>query len=95
MDVLKTMPFQVNNRIVEMVNADNELCRQLKEQKKASHDALWNAVHEEYPELEEEAQYILKCEYAEQGIVMLDTGECANPKHAIARALKSMMKDIN
>jgi hypothetical protein len=95
MDVLKTMPFQVNNRIVEMVKADNALCRKLKEQEKASHKALWDAVHEEYPELEVEAPHTLKCEYAEQGIVMLDTSSCTNPGHAIARALSGMMKDIN
>jgi hypothetical protein len=95
MQNFKTLPFQVNQKIVDMVKADNELTRQLKDQLKASHKALWDAVHEEYPELELEAQYTLKCEYAEQDIVMLDAGGCTNPGHAIARALGGMLKDVN
>ncbi len=95
MEVLKTMPFQVSQKIVEMVKLDNELHRQVAEQKKASHKALWDAVHAEYPELDEDANYSLRCEFAEQGIVMLDTGDCDHPAHKLASALGSMIKDIN
>ena len=96
MEALKTMPFQVNNRIVELVNADNALRRQLKEQKEASKKALWDAVHEEYPELDMDENFSLKCEFAEQGVVMLDVYEdCTNPRHVMARALGKMLKDVN
>ncbi len=94
MNVLKAMPFQVNNKIVEMVKADKELTLKLKDQLKAAHKALWDAVHEEYPELGVEAQYTLKCEYSEQGIVMLDTAD-NDPASKLMSALGRLVKDIN
>ena len=97
MENLKTLPFQVNDRIVELVKADDKLRKSLKEQEKAAHDALWSAVHEEYPELDVDADYSLNCQFAEQGIVMLTTnkGKCDNPKHVLARLLGQMAKEIN
>ncbi len=94
---LKTLPFQVNDKIVELVKADNEARKSLEVLAKASHDALWSAVHEEYPELDVDANYTLNCQFAGQGIVMLTTnkGKCDNPKHALARLLGKMVKEIN
>ncbi len=95
MEVLKTMPFQVSEKIVELVNLDNKLQKQLNEQRKASHKALWDAVHNEYPELDEDANYSLRCEFAEQGIVMLETGDDSHPGRKLAQALGRMIKDVN
>lgn len=97
MENLKTLPFQVNNKIVEMVVAEHELCKKFRAQELEAHNALWSAVHEQYPELDVKGNYALNCEFARQGVVMISTAkaECDNPKHALARLLGKMVKEIN
>lgn len=96
MDNFKTLPFQVNQRIVDLCKADSERHDRHQAEKDAAHKELWDAVHAEYPELDREGNFTMKCEYVDQGIVMLDTAKsCTDPKHALGRLLGRMIKDIN
>lgn len=93
MNKLKTLPLQVSQRIVDLAIADTKLQECLKEQRLASHRILWAEVHKEYPELEKEAGYTLKCEYAEQGIVMLETSSKPEGR-GLGEFLSKVLKDM-
>lgn len=89
---IKTLPFQVSAKIVALAEADTMLHKRFKAELEASHVRLWEAVHAEYPELDEDGGYQLDCSYAEQGVVMLKTHE---KKSGVSEMLHRMMKDIN
>lgn len=91
MNNLKTLPFQVSQRIVDLTIADDELTKRFNAERKASHKNLWDEIHKEYPELDNDAGYTLRCEYAEQGVVMLDIGGKPT-KHELGQLLKHMLK---
>ena len=67
----KALPFQVNQKIVDLCIAKSELNDRHEKEEKEGHVRLWAAVYEEYPELDGDASFTLKTEFAEQGVVML------------------------
>jgi len=94
---LKQLPFQVSQRIVDLCREDNELKTRLKVEFKASHEKLWAAVHDEYPELDVNGVFSLACRYIEQDIVMLEVseGRCSHGMDGLKEAIGRMLKDIN
>ena len=101
MDNFKALPFQVNQKIVDLCLVKNELYERHKEESQKSHDELWAAVHEEYPELDADGSFTLKTEFSEQGVVMITEhvhdSDCIVGKLPVKLAglLKRAMKDIN
>ena len=86
----KTFPFPVNDVIVALAKKDNDLLRKHKAEQKASNQVLWAAIHSQYPELDIDANYVLKCEYVEQGIAMLDTAKSNGLPESLSKLLKAL-----
>ena len=92
MKELETLPFQVSQRIVDLCLEDTALNKRHAIARKAAHKKLWDAVHEEYPELEKDANYNLACSFAKQGVVML---EVAQGSARIKGVIEKILKDFN
>ena len=71
MKTFKTLPFQVSQKIVDLSIIQDATTKRHEEESRQAHKILWDAVHSEYPELDQDANYMLKCEFSKQGIVML------------------------
>ena len=92
MNEIKTLPLQVTQSIVDLALADTALRKRHKAEQEAAHIVLWDAVHNQYPELDDDANYSLNCQFAEQGVVMLELRE---KERNLGAMLSRMIKDIN
>lgn len=88
---LKTLPFQVNQKIVDLSLKQDALKERHLKEKKQAHAELWAAVHSEYPELDNDGNYSLKCQFAEQGIVMLAAHE---ERGSVDKFLAHLVKNL-
>lgn len=88
----KKLPFQVSQAITELCVADSALNDTHKIEREASHKRMWDAVNKEHPELDDDGNYTLKCEFAKQGIVML--AEHEHGANCIKGKIEALFKRI-
>lgn len=94
MQNFKTLPFQVNQAILDIAREDNELQKRHEKEQKAMHKKLWQTIHAEYPELDPDSNFCLKCEYIDQGIIMLDIGKTNDKIKMLAQLLKGLSRSV-
>ena len=81
-------------RIRELVAAKKTACKEASAIAEKAHDQLWNAIHEEFPEIEKDAQLTLDVEYEKLGFYVVkdsDSGGLGGLLKAIA--MKASLKD--
>ncbi|MBO9492106.1 hypothetical protein J7384_17220 [Endozoicomonas sp. G2_1] len=68
-------PIQMNDAVVEKLQAHRALRERHEAEYEKSHDELWKFVHEQYPELDPDGSFSLKAQFIEAGVVMLVESE--------------------
>ena len=66
--IAEMLPINVSDNILLMVQEREALKARHEKEDKTSHAELWAAVHEQYPLLEQDANYSIDATYASAGV---------------------------
>lgn len=92
--LMTKLPIKVSQNIVDILKEKHALKVKFNEDKKALHEKLWEQVHSEYPDLDQEVNYSLNSEFIDGDIVILqeekeddDSGLPESLKRILAKVL--------